>query len=67
MIRLTEKEKASRYDALQTTLHYAKERYEDRQSEAEGKYNGGDLIGAYNKGLADAYDYIIQDIERWSK
>lgn len=67
MIHLTEKEKASRYDALQTTLRYAKERYEDRQSEAEGKCNGGDPISAFNKGLADAYGYILQDIERWSE
>jgi len=63
MIRLTEKEKADRYDALQTAFKYTKERYADRKSEAQ-KDNSG-IIGAYNKGLADAYAYMIEDIERW--
>ena len=67
MIHLTEKEKADRYDALQTAFKYIKEIYEDRQSEAQGRYKNADLIGAYNKGLADAYSFIIQDIERWSE
>lgn len=65
MIRLTEQEKASRYDALQTTFKYAIERYQDRQSEAEGHYKGGDPISAYNKGQADAFGYIIKDLEMW--
>ena len=65
LAHLTEKEKASRYDALQTTFKYAIERYQDRQSEAEGHYNGPDPISAYNKGLADAYGFIIKDLEMW--
>lgn len=60
---LTQKEKADRYDSLQTAFKYTKERYEDRRSEAQKLIPG--IIGIYNKGLADAYTCMIEDIERW--
>lgn len=63
MKHLTDKEKADRYDALQTAFKYTKERYADRRSEAQKPIPG--IIGIYNKGLADAYTYMIEDIERW--
>lgn len=62
---MTRGEKANRYDALQVAFKYTKERYQDRKSESEGRYKGNDPVSAYNKGMADAYGQIIDDIERW--
>jgi len=65
MLHLTEDEKARRFDALQTAFDITKDNYERRRREAELRYEGGDVISAYNKGLADAYACIIADLEKW--
>lgn len=67
MIHLTQDEKASRFDSLQAAFSFTKKNYERRMNDAENKYNrsGGDVIGAYNKGLADAYKDMTEDIEKW--
>lgn len=65
MIHLTQKEKADRYDSLQTALEYTIKRYKERQKECEGRYGSADVIGAYNKGQADTYKTIIEDMETW--
>lgn len=64
---LSEEEMARHYEALQTAISYAIERYQDRQSAAEHNYRGGDVISAYNKGKADAFGYILDDLERWKE
>lgn len=53
MIRLTEKEKADRFDSLQTAFKVAKESYERRRADADNKYRNITLnvLSAYNKGL----------------
>ena len=54
------REKASRYDALQAAFDCTLRNYQRRQEEAENNIDVN-LIGAYNKGLSDAYkDIIIQ-------
>ena len=65
MIILTEKEKADRFDALQTALKCTKESYERRRADADKRYRDATPIGAYNKGLSDGFGYIIDDLERW--
>ena len=69
MIVLTKEEKVSRYDALQVALKCTLEGYRRRQKEHERQYNEANelgIIGAYSKGLSDAFSHVIQDLERWS-
>ena len=65
MIHLTEKEKADRFDALQAAFRITKDSYELLRADADRRYRGADVIGAYNKGLSDGYGKIIDDLERW--
>ena len=65
MIRLTEKEKADRFDSLQVALRHTKDMYEKRRKDVDKWYKNADVIGAYNKGLSDGFGYIIDDLERW--
>ena len=65
---LTAKEKAARYDALQTAIKYTIKGYRKRSAEANERYKEGatiSIIGAYNKGLSDGYNFAISDLERW--
>ncbi len=62
---LTKEEKAKRFDSLQFAFEIAKDTYKRRSLEASAKYKTADIIGAYNKGLADAYAQMLEDIERW--
>lgn len=67
MIRLTEKEKADRFDSLQTAFKVAKKSYEQRRADADNKYRNIilNVPRAYNKGLSDGYGCILDDLERW--
>lgn len=65
MIKLTQKEKADRFDALQAAFEITKDHYTRRKEESEKKAERTDLIGAYNKGIADTCSGILQDLERW--
>lgn len=69
MIRLTKEEKAARYDALQTAIRYTATAYRSRRAECQKRYEayGADtgVIGAYNKGMADAFEQTIETLERW--
>lgn len=65
MIRLTEKEKADRFDALQTAFKVSKGYYERMRADADRRYIDAGPIGAYNKGLSDGYGRILDDLERW--
>lgn len=70
MIKLNKEEKASRWDALQVAIHYTTEAYRARRAECENKYGSyaaGVTLGAYNKGLADAYGQMIETLERWGE
>lgn len=69
MIKLNKEEKASRWDALQVAIHYTTETYRARRAECENKYGsyGAGTLGAYNKGLADAYGQMIETLERWGE
>lgn len=65
MARLTTREKAERYDALQSAIEYTIELYKRREQDAKAKYKDATVIGAYNKGLADAYKDTIQTLRRF--
>lgn len=65
MIHLTEKEKADRFDALQTALKITRDGYIRLRKDADLRYTEASVIGAYNKGLSDGYRRILDDIERW--
>lgn len=69
MIQLTNKEKAERWDILQIAIRYAAETYRTRRDECQKNYEvyGADtgVIGAYNKGMADAFGQVAELLERW--
>ena len=68
---LTKTEKAARYDALQTAIRYTTDAYRARRQENLKNYEayGADtgILGAYNKGMADAYGQMIETLERWGE
>lgn len=68
MITLTTKEKADRYDALQMAIKITLDGYRRCRDEHDRQYSEATdvgVIGAYNKGLSDAFSYAIADLERW--
>lgn len=68
MITLTTEEKADRYDALQMAIKITLEGYKRRQKEHDRQYKEAKdlgLIGAYSKGLSDAFCHVIDDLTRW--
>lgn len=69
MSTLTRKEKADRFDSLQTAFKYTREIYKRLKKDAdERKERHGDaaaLLGAYDRGLSDAFERIIEDLDRW--
>lgn len=66
---LTQKEKAARYDALQTAIRYMAKQYRTRQTECLQRYElygaKTGVLSAYNKGMADAYGLSAEVLERW--
>ena len=66
---LTKAEKAARYDALQVAIRYMAKQYRTRRTECLQRYEayGADtgVLGAYNKGMADAYEVSVEALERW--
>ena len=68
---LTKAEKAARYDALQVAIRYVAKQYRTRRTECLQKYEayGADtgVLGAYNKGMADAYEVMAEVLERWAE
>ena len=69
MIRLTNEEKANRYDALQIAIKYTLTHYKKERKINEEKYNNDNfgVIGAYHKGLVDGADCIIGQLEMWAE
>ena len=69
MIHLAKEEKADRFDALQAAIRFALETYLTRQTECLRNYEayGADtgILGAYNKGMADAYGQMAEMLGRW--
>lgn len=65
---MTNHEKAERYDALMAAIKVTLEGYRRRQRTHDRQYQEAQvlgIIGAYSKGLSDAYCHIIADLERW--
>ncbi|MCR5136657.1 MAG: hypothetical protein K6C12_06110 [Oscillospiraceae bacterium] len=65
---MTNREKAERYDALMVAIKVTLEGYKRRQREHDRQYHEAQalgIIGAYSKGLSDAYWHVIADLERW--
>ena len=62
MAKLTEREKAARYEALQAAIDIMIDIYKRREQDAKAKYTDATIIGAYNKGLADAYKEIVKTL-----
>ena len=68
MIILTTKEKAERYDALQMAIQITLEGYRKRRDTHHRQYKDAQsagIIGAYSKGLSDAFAHVVNDLERW--
>ena len=65
---LTKAEKAARYDALQAAIRYKAKQYRARRTECLQRYEiyGADtgVLGAYNKGMADAFEVMADVLER---
>lgn len=70
MIHLTKEEKADRFDALQAAICLTLKIYLTRRTECLRNYEayGADtgILGAYNKGMADAYGQMAEMLERWT-
>ena len=62
MAKLIEREKAARYEALQAAIDIMIDIYKRREQDAKAKYTDATIIGAYNKGLADAYKEIVKTL-----
>ena len=63
-IHLTAEEKASRYDALQAAFKHTIESYQRLVADNNRRYEdakASGVIGAYCKGLADAYSRMLQE------
>ena len=65
MAILTTREKAARYDALQVAIDFTIDTYKRRYNDAEKKYTDATIIGAYNKGMADAYKETLETLRRF--
>lgn len=67
MTKLTVQEKAERYDALQTAIKYTMKDFKRRKTEGLKNYEayGALNIGAYNLGMAQAYENAVETLERW--
>jgi len=68
MIHLTTAEKASRFDALQAAFIATKQTYDEFANGYKKRYESKqdtDILGAYEKGLSDAFTRMGTDIERW--
>lgn len=65
---LTKAEKAARYDALQVAIRYTAKQCRTRRAECLQRYEayGAGTLGAYNKGMADAYELSAEVLERWA-
>lgn len=63
MARLTIEEKARRYDSIQKAIEIDIEHLESRIESATDRSKEVSLIGAYNKGQADAFKEAIQKIK----
>lgn len=67
MIKLTQKEKADRYDSLQTAIKYTLKNWEEaREKCLTSDYEVLDFAKIYNKGLADGYQRAINTLELWN-
>lgn len=67
MATLSTKEKAARYDALQTAIDIMIDIYKRREQDAKAKYTDTTIIGVYSKGLADAYKETIKTLRGFKK
>ena len=70
MSTLTMKERADRFDALQAAIRFALKTYLTRRTECLRNYEAygadTDILGAYNKGMADAYGQMAEMLGRWT-
>ena len=66
-MELTQKEKADRYDSLQTAIKWTIRLYEERIAEMRisEKGEGTKLIGFYNSGYISGMKSAIEDMEKW--
>lgn len=67
MIKLTNKEKAVRYDAIQTAIKYTVETYKGRAEEAaeNNRKHKDSILSAYDLGVSETLKGVILDLERW--
>lgn len=65
---MNKEEKADRYDALQSAIKHTIESYQRLRKDMDKRYSDAKevgILGAYNKGYADACDMIVDDMGRW--
>ena len=69
MIKLTNSEKAARYDALQVAIKHAISAYKkikDEEYEKYERYGQQGSFGAYCFGFSDGIGFALKDLERWA-
>lgn len=66
-MRLTQREKADRYDSLQTAIGYQLDSLKGmRNASAEASKGDPSNIGAFHLGQKNAFDFMIEILERWN-
>lgn len=70
MIRLTQKEKADRFDALQAAINLTIANYAARkrtEEQAAARFNAveNNSLYALHMGEASVYGAVIEDLKRW--
>ena len=65
-MRLTQREKADRYDSLHTAIGYQLDSLKGmRNASAEASNGDPSNIGAFHLGQKNAFDFMIEILERW--
>ena len=65
-MKLTQKEKADRYDALVYAIDYEKKAYEKQLKEIDGEIDrANETVGAMLIGRKYTYKEFVDQLERW--
>ena len=63
---MTTKEKAERYDALQTAIEFYHKQFSTYRSYANVESMSVGAVGDFYRGKKYAYDEILEVLERWA-
>lgn len=68
IMKLTQKEKADRYDSLMVAIEYYRTIYKDRARVYEEVIKNKDdmnVLDSFNYGMAKCYEGVVEDMGAW--